>query len=554
MEHLPSNTTLQSGKYRIEQLLGQGGFGITYLAEQCLLKKKVAIKEFFIRDLCFRDDKAGVRSVTQTDMVDRYRQKFFKEAQILARLNHPGIVRVIDIFEENGTVYYVMDYVEGESLAEIIKRKGALPEQTALQYIYKVAEALEYIHKSNVNHLDVKPANIMIRHDDNEPILIDFGVSKQYDEQKDQTTTTPPGVSNGYSPLEQYRPGGIGSFSPQADVYALGATLYMLLTGQTPPNAHDVLIDGIPSLPDSISSNVREAIEAAMQPRSIDRPESIGAFKQMLGISETEDTVIPQSGSEEDTQITGDEGLEEETFGKTVRKHVLKAILYSVVGALLIVLAGYSIYNYIQIRKAKQHELFVRDSIAQVRKNEQARLDSLNQVRTDSIEQAKKDSIEQKQLMEERQKELKRMVEAYSHKIDEFINDNNLYGYFLYDITQDGLPELWVKTGTCEADFKLDVFSYNHGIKKIHQEEAGHCSYCQGNNYILVWFNHMGTAEWNKITYNNTNGKIKSKRIFRETLKEDETVDDYTKPKEPFIGMYYDTQPIYNLLSFNNQR
>ena len=428
MQPIKSNTFLQGGKYRIERLLGQGGFGMTYLAEQYLLKKKVAIKEFFISDLCIRDDKAGVRTVTQTDMVDRYRQKFFKEAQILARLNHPGIVRVIDIFEENGTVYYVMDYVEGESLAEIIKRKGALPEQTALQYIYKVAEALEYIHKSNVNHLDVKPANIMIRHDDNEPILIDFGVSKQYDEQKDQTTTTPPGVSNGYSPLEQYRPGGIGSFSPQADVYALGATLYMLLTGQTPPNAHDVLIDGIPSLPNSISSNVREAIEAAMKPRSIDRPKSIGTFMRMMGFSEVEDTVIAQTEKEDATRIIGGEDVRVKVPSKTVFKKGYKAILYGVIGALLIVLGGYFFYNYSQTREAKHYKSFARDSIEQMQKEIQSSLDS--------IEQARKDSIEQIQIMEEEHQ--KERLDQFSLK-GSFYNQKNSWPVeFVIHVDDDG--------------------------------------------------------------------------------------------------------------------
>ena len=199
---LDKGTVLQDGKFTILKVLGQGGFGITYLAEQSLLQKKFAIKEFFLHDLCARDATGVVTTLTQGDMVGRYRKKFVKEAQILARLNHPGIVRVTDVFEENGTVYYVMEYVEGESLAEIIKETGPLQESKALHYISKVANALEYIHKSNINHLDIKPANIMIRREDNEPIIIDFGVSKQYDEKKDQTTTTPPGVSDGYSQLE----------------------------------------------------------------------------------------------------------------------------------------------------------------------------------------------------------------------------------------------------------------------------------------------------------------------------------------------------------------
>ena len=296
MSQLQLNTKLQSGKYVIKKVLGQGGFGITYLAEQTMLGKQFAIKEFFIRDLCTRLNNSTVTATAQSDMVKRYHKKFIKEAQIIARFEHPGIVHVNDIFEENGTAYYVMNYVEGENLDEIIKREGALTEERALGYITKVADALDYIHRHNVNHLDIKPANIMIRKADNEPILIDFGVSKQYDEHKDQTTTTPPGVSNGYSPLEQYRPGGVSTFSPQADIYALGATLFKLLTGKTPPNASDMLIEGLPRN-NVFSPNLREVIERAMQPRYVDRPKTV---KEWLGmfISQNTENVVPEDNDD----------------------------------------------------------------------------------------------------------------------------------------------------------------------------------------------------------------------------------------------------------------
>ena len=291
-ETLRNGSTLQGGKYRIVKVLGQGGFGITYLAEQNLLESTFAIKEFFMRDLCARDGDVKVYTLTQHAMVDRYRQKFIKEAKLIAKHKHPGIVKVIDIFEENDTVYYVMEYVEGESLAAIVEREGPLSEQAALRYIKKVAEALDYLHQSNVNHLDIKPANIMVRREDDKPILIDFGVSKQYDSQKDETSTTPPGISKGYSPIEQYQSGGVSKFSPQADIYALGATLYKLLTGNTPPDASIVLNKGIPPLPDSISLNVRKAIEKAMKPMMDDRPKSMGEFVKMLGVVEKpKDTV-----------------------------------------------------------------------------------------------------------------------------------------------------------------------------------------------------------------------------------------------------------------------
>ena len=296
---LNNRSTLQGGKYTILKVLGQGGFGITYLAKQRDLKNYFAIKEFFLYELCGRDSKGVVTTLTQGKMVGRYRKKFLKEAQILANLHHPGMVRVSDYFEENGTAYYVMDYIDGESLEEKVRREGTLPEPVALRYISKVASALDYIHRSKVNHLDLKPSNIMVRRADDEPVLIDFGVSKQYDEQKNQTTTTPPGVSDGYSPLEQYKPGGVSTFSPQADIYSLGATFYKLLTGNTPPNANDILNDGHPSLPSSISPQVRAAIGKAMQPRLMDRPDSVGEWLGMMGLAST------VTGGSDDTQTIG---------------------------------------------------------------------------------------------------------------------------------------------------------------------------------------------------------------------------------------------------------
>ncbi|MBR6980820.1 MAG: serine/threonine protein kinase [Prevotella sp.] len=289
---LNAGETLQ-GKYRIIKTLGQGGFGITYLAEQIMLNKKFAIKEFFMRDLCGRNTTSTVYTATQSDLVERYRAKFVKEAQLIAQQDHPGIVNVSDIFNENDTIYYVMEYIEGESLKDMVEKEGVLTEKTALRYISKVAEALEHLHKSHINHLDIKPANIMVRRKDDMPILIDFGVSKQYDEKKNQTSTTPPGVSNGYSPLEQYKQGGVSKFSPQADIYALGATLYKLLTGNTPPDASDVAMYGLPTLPSTISFGVRKAIEKAMKFRVADRPKSIREFMEMMDIMSTPEDEEP---------------------------------------------------------------------------------------------------------------------------------------------------------------------------------------------------------------------------------------------------------------------
>ena len=129
------------------------------------------------------------------------------------------------------------------------------------------------------------------------------------------------------------------------------------------------------------------------------------------------------------------------------------------------------------------------------------------------------------------------MVETYSKKIDEF--GDSFLGYFLYDINNDGLPELWIKSGTCVADYQFMVYIYNKGLKRIYQGHAGHMSFYQGKDYILTWWAHMGSSSMNKITYNEKKGKLKTETIFTQNLSEEETVDDYIEPKEPHIELRY---------------
>lgn len=277
---------LQGGKYRIEKVLGQGGFGITYLATQDILNRKVAIKEFFFKEFCEREDGTNTITLgTQSNKatVEKFLKKFIKEAQTISALHHPNIVQIHDIFRENNTAYYVMEYIDGESLGDIVKIQGALPETKAVEIIHKVAVALDYIHTKNINHLDVKPNNIMVRHNDGEVILIDFGVAKQYDETtKEGTTTTPVGISHGYSPSEQYKRNGVSSFSPESDIYSLGATLYKLVTGITPPEAIEVAQEGLPKMPSHISEACKSVIRKSMMLNKADRPHNIVQFLDIL--------------------------------------------------------------------------------------------------------------------------------------------------------------------------------------------------------------------------------------------------------------------------------
>ena len=242
---LQQDYTLQDGKYRILKVLGQGGFGITYLAIQVRLDRKVAIKEFFMKNFCERNE--TTRQVTlgtagSREIVNSCRKKFWIEAKHIALLNHPNIIRIIDVFDENSTSYYVMEYIEGGSLENKLGTTG-LSMSEATRYILQVAETLKYIHKKNIAHLDIKPSNIMLNGND-EIVLIDFGVSKQYDfSTGEQTSVSPVGCSSGYAPLEQYDPDGVKDFSPQTDIYSLGATYFKLLTGITPLKASGITKD-----------------------------------------------------------------------------------------------------------------------------------------------------------------------------------------------------------------------------------------------------------------------------------------------------------------------
>ena len=287
MQQLQPGTTLQGGKYKIEKVLGQGGFGITYLAEQTMLGRKVAIKEFFLKEYCDRAESTSAVTFGSTggrELTNRMRDKFVKEARNLAKLKHPNIVKVIDIFEENNTAYYIMEYCEGGSLADKVKREGYLSEPVATRYICQMASALAYLHERQMNHLDVKPANIMLNEGD-EAVLIDFGLSKQYDDAGNQTSTTPVGISEGYAPMEQYKQGGVQEFSPETDIYALGATFYKLLTGITPPSASDVNEDGLPVdllKAKAVSEKAIAVICRAMESRKKDRTKDVRDFSEKL--------------------------------------------------------------------------------------------------------------------------------------------------------------------------------------------------------------------------------------------------------------------------------
>ena len=288
MTTLQPGSTLQNGEYQIQRKLGQGGFGITYLALQRSLNRKVVVKEFFMDGYCSREEhthRMTLATSSDPKLVSSYYDKFLKEARHIAQLEHPNIVSIISVFEENNTAYYVMKYAPNGSLEEKVRRKGHLSEAEATHYILKVAKALRFVHQHKMTHLDVKPANILLS-DNDEPWLIDFGLSKQYDYSTGQATShTPLGISNGYAPIEQYDPEAAGNFSPEMDIYSLGATFFNLLTGITPQHASIWANNGIPVQElhaKNVSQRAISVIFQAMEPLRKDRLHDMDSFINLL--------------------------------------------------------------------------------------------------------------------------------------------------------------------------------------------------------------------------------------------------------------------------------
>lgn len=315
---LQPGNTLQGGKYRIEKVLGQGTFGITYLAsyattiEGALGKMavdiKVAIKEFFMSEVNQRNEQThGVEGSSST-IFTNYRIKFRKEAQNLASLHHPHIVQVTDVFDENNTTYYVMQYIEGMSLDSFITSKGRVSAEDTILIAAQIGQALSYMHQRHMLHLDLKPGNIMLDKQ-GQVHLIDFGLSKQYDSNGEPESSTSIGMGTpGYAPIEQANRMGQGKqFQATIDVYAFGATVYKMLTGRRPDDASVILNDGFPfgflqQL--GVQQNMINAVQRAMAPQRNARFQTVTEFVQALDDGRTIPYSAPDFTQVDDNTIT----------------------------------------------------------------------------------------------------------------------------------------------------------------------------------------------------------------------------------------------------------
>ena len=280
--------TVLHGTYRIDKALASGGFGNTYLATNIEFEERVAVKEFYMKGVNQREDDQTTVSVSNrenTEQFEEQREKFKKEARRLRQLSNEHLVRVHDLFEENGTAYYVMDFVDGETLSERLKRTGKpLDEAEVWKLLPQILDALKAVHHKNIWHLDLKPGNIML---DRQGMvkLIDFGASKQLNVQKGgATSSTAVSYTLGFAPLEQtdqnYR-----QFGPWTDLYALGATLYNLLTAKIPPTSSAILTNSEALiLPDYVSGKMKRLILWLMQPNHTQRPQSVEDVERELSM------------------------------------------------------------------------------------------------------------------------------------------------------------------------------------------------------------------------------------------------------------------------------
>ena len=318
--------------YRIEEQLASGGFGNTYRATNIVFEETVAIKEFYIKDDCQRGADQTSVSVSHPDkkeVFESQKEKFKKEAKRLRSFDDAGIIRVHDLFEENGTAYYVMDFIDGESLKDRLGRTGEpMHEQEVLPLFVDVLKALRTVHASRLLHLDLKPGNIMVDKDGGIK-LIDFGSSKQLNEDKDGATAlTAQTKTDRFSPREQMEEN-FKKYGPWTDIYALGATLYSVLTNSRPPLPSDIDDDesddkhlALP-FPDNVSDTMRRTIIWMMATDRTKRPQSVDELLNSFSTDFNQDD-SGYDDVEEDKVVEETETIEEDEMSEDVSEDVVE--------------------------------------------------------------------------------------------------------------------------------------------------------------------------------------------------------------------------------------
>ncbi|MCH8079687.1 MAG: serine/threonine protein kinase [Proteobacteria bacterium] len=318
MNDQSSPMVLQAGYelhwYRVESVLGQGAFGITYLAHDVNLDRQVAIKEYLPGQFSIRNTDLTVRPTTDAHKEDFEwgLKRFISEAKILTKFEHPNLVRVFNVFEMNNTAYMVMNYEVGKSLQQILKSRKTLNESELMKIIIPLLSGLEVMHEKGFVHRDIKPGNIFIRRDGS-PVLLDFGSARQTRAERGKEMTAEPQtvttlVSPGYAPIEQYSSNS-NRQGPWTDIYGLGATLYKTVTGKMPLTAVDRSETIVHDNKDCYQpvSNLGEgrytekflaAIDHAMAFKADERPQDVVEWRTEFGILEDDIPTMPVSNSQ----------------------------------------------------------------------------------------------------------------------------------------------------------------------------------------------------------------------------------------------------------------
>ena len=379
--------TLLDGKYRIDRLIGSGGFGMTYMAHDLGLNQPVAVKEYYPAQFGMREGTLTVRPATEKDqdLFDRLKESFLREARTLAQFRHPAIVRVVSVFEGHGTAYMIMEYEAGRSLKGWLEGLGRVPTQAELdRIVMPILDALEVMHAASFLHRDIAPDNIIVRADGS-PVLLDFGAARRVMAELSGALTGI--VKQGYSPQEQYAndPRAQG---PWSDIYALGATLYRSVTGVTPAEATLRMLDD-PLKPASelaagaFRPGFLAAIDRSLALRPKDRPQTVAELRRLLSASDGDS---PSAASDTRQALPGGGGWSR--ISPPPKAHIsgryaangrgwrlgIGAIAVAAIGILLMAMLGYAGRRTDEVRRQEEIQRQAEPSRAEQRTAEAEKL------------------------------------------------------------------------------------------------------------------------------------------------------------------------------------
>ena len=449
---LPQGHRLQ--EYELVRVLGFGGFGMTYLGFDHNLDKAVAIKEYLPSGIATRtSDNSVVPQASQfRGDFEWGLERFVDEARALARFDHRHIIKVYRFFEAHGTAYIVMEYAEGETLSAFLDRKGTLKEAELKAILYPILDGLEVVHGADFLHRDIKPGNIIIRDEDNSPVLLDFGSARQAIGARSRSVTSI--ITPGYAPIEQYS--SRGDQGPWTDIYALGGVCYRALTGAVPEDAtdrvrNDPLIPVVERCVGQVRAEFLSAIDWALAVDEGDRPQGIAAWRAILegdsadvltGILEREivdGTTVRQHGD-----ISG------------VRKKTKGKLLAAAIGVVALIVVGVAGKIYVdQVERERQEQARLAVKQAEKQRQEQARL---------AAEQAKKrrQRLVAEQAEKQRQEQaalLEKQRQAFVAKVGRMPypgGKNNKGATDLHIATEQNLPAVIISLLNQGADVNAE--------------------------------------------------------------------------------------------------